>query len=373
VPASIIEMEATLADPVTGLTPAPAGGQPPFSFAAAPTAPGFDVADLLPTAAAERLRQLRQHSLDQHALTVPFEQVREASMARQEAQNAHRRLVSHQQEGGFNLKPEHPSVMQALKTLERAEGELARLQARQAERSAAWNAAGRVLANVETWLRDGRPSGTVLEDWDGPEPQLLKGEKGLLDAVENRRRRVRELKATLHTIESAPFPSSWAKQRTRAQIEVLSTQGVPSVSNLVERAGSVEFQTQRLQSEVFAEQRAIGFAEVADAVALIAWLHKDALIAALDREIASEADDKAALSQTDRELRSAEIMGDLLAVERDESVLVWRAMDENLPASHRPDCSPQAVLQVQLRTVPRAIDGPTTSPLAYDVVRPGGR
>ena len=84
-----------MADPVTGLTPAPAAGQQPFRFAAAPTAPGFDVIEILPEGAPQdRLRALRQRSLDLHALMPPFEDVRTASLARQEAQNALTRLVS---------------------------------------------------------------------------------------------------------------------------------------------------------------------------------------------------------------------------------------------------------------------------------------
>ena len=55
----------------------------------------------------------------------------------------------------------------------------------------------------------------------------------------------------------------------------------------------------------------LAFAEIPDTVALIAWLHRDALIAALDREIDTEADDKAALSHEARQKAEAEVMGDL--------------------------------------------------------------
>src|ERR1700722_11295954 len=164
-------MEATLADPVTGLTPAPAG-QPPLSFAAAPTAPGFDVADLLPPAADERLRQLRQHSKDLHAVTVPHADLQAASAAKTNAANALKRLTDHPHDGGFKLASDDRRVIAATKALERAEDEFERLQTRQATRSAAWNAASQALASVETWLRDGRPTGTVLEVWDGPAPRL---------------------------------------------------------------------------------------------------------------------------------------------------------------------------------------------------------
>ena len=99
-----------------------------------------------------------------------------------------------------------------------------------------------------------------------------------------------------------------------------------------------------------------------DTVALVAWLHKDALIAALDREIASEADDKAALSHEAREKAVAETQADLLAVERDESWFVWQAQSQGLPVEHRPDIAPLALLNVRLVTTPRADAFPETTP-----------
>ena len=62
---------------------------------------------------------------------------------------------------------------------------------------------------------------------------------------------------------------------------------------------------------------------------------------------------------------------DLFAVERDESALVWRAMDERLPVEHRADIDPRALLGVALVTAPSA-DAPRTSwERAWDVVRGG--
>jgi hypothetical protein len=45
-------------------------------------------------------------------------------------------------------------------------------------------------------------------------------------------------------------------------------------------------------------------------------------------------------------------LGDLLAVERDESALVWQALAARLPADHRADCSPLAILQCRNVTAP---------------------
>ena len=212
-------------------------------------------------------------------------------------------------------------------------------------------------------MKIGRPSGTVVQDYDGPKPKLAKGENGLLDAIENRRRKVRELRSDLHRIESAPFPSAYAKRQMRAQIEALAMQGAPSVSALVEHDGKIEFQARSIRSEARgAEQRALAFAEVPDTLALVAWLHKDALIAALDREIATEADDGAALTHEQRQQAESEVMGDLLDIERQEASLTWSAIEQDLPCEFRADCSPIAILGLRLVTTPRADALPETSP-----------
>jgi hypothetical protein len=203
---------------------------------------------------------------------------------------------------------------------------------------------------------DGSTSRAVVEI---EPPKLAKGES-LMDGILRLQRRGRELRADLHRIESSCFPSSYCKQRMREQIEQLAMQGAPSVSRLVELDGPVDFQTHRLQSEVLSEQRVLAFSQVPDVIGLFAWMHKPALIAALDAEIDAEADDGASLTHEARQLRTAETMGDLLAVERDECALVWRAMDERLPCEFRADCDPLAILQIQLITTPHAAPPPSS-------------
>jgi hypothetical protein len=205
--------------------------------------------------------------------------------------------------------------------------------------------ASAALASVETWLKSGRPHGTVLEEFDGPEPKLNKGET-VADAIERLRRRGRELCADLHRIASAPFPSSYAEQRMRVQVEALAMQGEPDVTNLIEHDGKIEFQTMRVQSQLIGAERSLAFTEIEAATPFQAWMHKDALIKRLDAKIGSE----------------AETMGDLLAVERDESFFAWRAQSEGLPCEHRADISPLALLGLRLVTAPRANETPGTTP-----------
>ena len=93
---------------------------------------------------------------------------------------------------------------------------------------------------------------------------------------------------------------------------------------------------------------------------LICWINLEALLKRLDAEIDSEADDKNALSHDERQKREAVVLGDLLAVERDEAALVWAAQAQGLPAEHRADVDPCALLGVRLVTA-RAPNGLGTS------------
>ncbi|MET4198749.1 hypothetical protein [Bradyrhizobium sp. LA6.12] len=341
------------------LEPGPANPQP-FS-AGIHTQPPFDAIELLPPAAADKLRLLRQRSNDRHALIPPFSDVQEASAVRVAAQHELKRLTAHPSENGYNLPPDNRSVIAATKALEKATADFERLKQLQEVRSAAWQPASAALANVEDYLRHNVPANCRIEEIGTEPPKLAKTEHSLLDAIERLRRRARELKADLHRIRSAPFPSSYARQRMREQIEALAMQGAPSASSLIELdGGKIEFQARRLTSEVHAAERALAFAEVPDAVALIAWLHKDALIAALDREIAAEADDKAALDQEQREQMEATIIADALAIERSEVALIWHAEAQGEVIDFRSDTSALALLGLKLVTAP-----PSTSPVRF--------
>ena len=88
---------------------------------------------------------------------------------------------------------------------------------------------------------------------------------------------------------------------------------------------------------------------------MLAWLHKPTLIAAFDREIDAEADDKSALSHEAPEKREPDVMAHLLAVERDECFFVWMAMSQNLPVEFRADTNPLAILSVRLVTAAKVI------------------
>ena len=110
--------------------------------------------------------------------------------------------------------------------------------------------ASQTLSAVEGWLQSGRPHGTALQAFVGPEPKLVKGENGLLDAIENRRRRVRELRADLNRISFSPHPSGFCKQKMREQVEALALRGAPDCSILVEHGGEITWPSLTLTAMV---------------------------------------------------------------------------------------------------------------------------
>ena len=304
-------------------TPMAAGFEPgqhqePFRIS---TMSKFDALEVMTAApkAAERLRTLRQRFNDMNVLVPKFQEIKEASDALVVAEQRLARLQAPRSEGGFGYHETDARVREQLKQVTKLSDEFKRINERREARSASWTSVSLVVSACETWLRDGRPGGTTLADFDGPEPKLIKSET-IVDGIERLRRRCREIKAAIHTIESAPFPSVNAKQKMRAQIEALAQIGQPDVSDLIENDRPVTFPMQRVQSDVVGiEMTAFAFAQVPDTVAMFAWLHKDAIIKKLDAEIDAVADDAAALSSEERAKRLAEAQGDLLSVERDES------------------------------------------------------
>jgi len=80
-------------------------------------------------------------------------------------------------------------------------------------------------------------------------------------------------------------------------------------------------------------------------LSLLAWLDRDRVLAALEREIETKLPDGNALPFEEREQRIHELEAEILAIEREEENVI-----ENSPISisRRADASPQAVLGIAL-------------------------
>jgi hypothetical protein len=135
-----------------------------------------------------------------------FEERHEANTARGDAQRRLARLLTHPHDGGFNLREDDVRVVQQQKLVEELTIAAQRINARYERTSAASQVALRTRTAVEAWLKN-RPGGTTIEDWVGPDPKPAKGED-ILTTVSRLERRTRELRADLHRVESASFPTA---------------------------------------------------------------------------------------------------------------------------------------------------------------------
>src|SRR5205085_5806368 len=129
------------------------------------------------------------------------------------------------------------------------------------------------------------------------------------------------------------IPSTEAKKLARKQIEQLAERGQPDCYRLVAIGGEIRWPS------VF-----VTHSEVTASLPFLAWLNKEALISAIDREIDNCANDKAALSDDTRQKKLSEALRDVLAHEREEEALIVQAEQLGFSILRRPDADPRAVL-----------------------------
>jgi len=317
-----------------------------------------DPIDALPEPAAERLHRLRQEREDAAILgRATFE---EWQSLHEEAQRRRSRIAQLRAprgvgigliEPGHNLDDSDPLVIVERAALTKQEAELARLKRLEEQHGGRRRILSTLVNAVETWIK-AAPTGAMIAMHPVEPPQLKKGET-IADAIERLRRRTRELQADLDRVRAAPWPSRLARERMRAQIAALAEAGRPAVHHLVDFNEPVVFATRSIPARVLnAAPEAIAFSEISDTLALLAWLHQDALIAALDREIDATADDANALDADQRRQAEAEILADRLAVEREEAEFCWSQAANGGPISLRVDLAPEALLGVTLIPAP---------------------
>jgi hypothetical protein len=178
---------------------------------------------------------------------------------------------------------------------------------------------------------------TAIASYSGAEPSLKKNE-ALSDAIEARRRRLRELLADLNRVRVAPFHSSAVKADARGRIEALVARGRPDLFNAVETGGEIVWPTTLMLLPDGS------LATVFDALGFDCWLRKDAIIAAIEREIDATADDANALSDVDRAKALAQIERDKLAITREEVAFVNMANAQGGNVLFRGDTDIRALL-----------------------------
>ena len=249
---------------------------------------------------------------------------------------------SHTQHSSFQKLPDDDlRVSNELGKLEDVVAELGRLGPIVDERSQRLQQCGHLVTSIENYLNG--HAAAAFKVYKGPEPSPQKRESPA-DAVERCRRRLRELDADRHRIASAPWHSAEAKRRARAEIDALAERGQPSVLPLIERCDGSIYWAERLFTDAVIGGRPVSAVGDPQALPLLFWLHRAAIIAKIDAQIDAVADDANSLTDQERAEQIGEIDRDRLAVQREEEHWIGKAIDAGMTMLRRPDADPRAVL-----------------------------
>jgi len=168
------------------------------------------------------------------------------------------------------------------------------------------------------------------------------------DAVEKVRARIRVMKGARDEISRAPLPVAMLKETAREQIEALAARGRPDLTGLAADGSSIGWPK--------SSEMAGGTPEDV-AIAVLAYAHGPALIAAVHAQIDREASDEGAMTPADRAAALKKIDGEIEAAERSEVALIDDAAEHGVTIDFRSDGDVFAILKLSRQFV----DAPKTA------------
>ena len=156
----------------------------------------------------------------------------------------------------------------------------------------------------------------------------------------------------LRAVETAPIHSSIVKAKVRAEIEAIAERGEPDLYRLLEGGDAIRWPQNFTRLDITAVAMMAGApfvkgtagGDLPDALAIDIWRNKSAWISRLEKLVDQIADDANALSDEERAIRSADILDQILSVERQEEALTEMAGGDVL---RRADLDPRAFLGVE--------------------------
>lgn len=292
-----------------------------------------DIADRLPDSARARLIGLREELKGARwMVSAVFEDLQVAREKRDHLETAIKELSK------FGYAENHARMVVERKSLAEAQGELKRIGEKYAERSGRAQSFQALIGNIERYLQ-GHSEKIVIAL---PHAFTLPQGVPLQEALDGKRREIQDLRKKILATKNAPIPAADAKRMAREWVERLAESGRIDVAPLLERRGtpvlavlgSIEAFSHGTRSQ----------REIPNAAGLIAWIHRKALIAALDVEIDLHADDGRALSDANQKTQLLELKKDMLRAERDEESLIEMATAQGGQIERRPDADPRAIL-----------------------------
>jgi len=231
-----------------------------------------------------------------------------------------------------------PEIENQRAIIAECQADLLRLSERMADLNAKTRVSSQLIESARVLVRNAdRDKPVTLHT--GPQPQLRKNETAL-EAIEARRRRLRELEADFGRTKVAPRPSTDIKAQERERILGLAKMGEPNALMAIEQGLPIQWATK----SVPIEGGSGGFMSVDDVVATLCMAIPDVMIARAERAIDAVSDDEAALSDTDREKALIKIKRDQLATEREEVAFLTVANSQGGKVPFRADTDARALL-----------------------------
>jgi hypothetical protein len=183
----------------------------------------------------------------------------------------------------------------------------------------------RLITQINAWLASLPPT-TVLV----PVTSEIRSEGNYQQQVERLRREITERQAELLKVNSARAPVEDAREQVRRLVDTLS------------RAPSLNTDGGKLSVPSW-QRASFGPASFRDVIALLCWLDRDRIIAALDIEIEKLPVDKDALPPEQRVRRVSELETDIARLELEEEAVISAASAMGLDIPRREFASPAAV------------------------------
>jgi hypothetical protein len=185
---------------------------------------GDPIEGLLPPEAHAKLRSFQDERDAAHVLLIAVvDDQQELRLDIMRGETRVKELMTPRGVGGYGLADDEPQVLAEQEKVGRKRAAQRRLASLYEVRSDAYRHVADLVRAIEQEIA-ARPSGCIAKTVSIETP-AFKG--NIIDAVEGRRRRGRELVSDLARVRAAPWPSSIAKAKMRERITQLAEAGAP--------------------------------------------------------------------------------------------------------------------------------------------------
>lgn len=305
------------------------------------TIDGHDPLDVLPPEARRKLEAMQDAAAMRHAaLRLASDRQQEAHQAWWDADMQLSRLLA-MPSATDRHGTERPDVVQQRAKVEHLAAARDRAARAHEVAAAEWRALKGPEQSCSDYVKR-RLIGVHVEMAPAVEARLPKGET-IQDAVERLRGEIHAMNAEARRIESAPFPASEVLARLLGTVDALADHGRPDVRpvfrDLKESARWPEAPVYSYRG-----QRAQDGGMAQDAAALICWILKEPVKAALKREVEAIAKDADAVPAADRPRLLAELLVKRMHAERVEEAFIEMAAASGVVIPRREDADPRCIL-----------------------------